>query len=85
MHLEIAATRSLFLGTNGTRHTCSPSHCICLILNFQVDTWATQETPAEHCPYRTGRGSGAVFDAGGEWLAAEKKALAAAGMAVKPW
>ncbi|CAN0008939.1 unnamed protein product [Ectocarpus sp. 6 AP-2014] len=38
-----------------------------------VDTWGMRPASAEHHPYGTGKGSGAVFDAGGEWLAAEKR------------
>ncbi|CAM9375864.1 unnamed protein product [Ectocarpus sp. 12 AP-2014] len=38
-----------------------------------VDTWGTRPASAEHHPYCTGKGSGAVFDAGGEWLATEKR------------
>lgn len=40
---------------------------------MKLDTWATRPTEAEQHPYRTGKGSGAVFDAGGEWLAGEKR------------
>lgn len=39
----------------------------------QVDTWATRPTEADPCPYGTGKGSGAVFDTGGQWLSSERR------------
>ena len=48
-------------------HPSSPKRSI------KVDTWATRPPSAEHHPYRTGKGSGAAFDVGGEWLAGEKR------------
>ncbi|CAM9328286.1 unnamed protein product [Hapterophycus canaliculatus] len=38
-----------------------------------IDTWGIRPTSAEQHPYRTGKGSGAVFDVGGQWLAAKKR------------
>lgn len=40
----------------------------------KVDTWATGPTSASTALYHTGKGSGAAFDAGGQWLATERKA-----------
>eukprot|EP00903_Cladosiphon_okamuranus_P011978 g11249.t1 len=48
-----------------------------------VDTWATRPPSAEQHPYHTGKGSGAVFDVGGEWLAGEKRACSKP--PVEPW
>lgn len=42
-------------------------------IDEKVDTWATRPTSAEQRPYGTGVGAGAVFDAGGEWLAKERR------------
>lgn len=49
----------------------------------KVDTWATRQIAADQGPYGTGKGSGAVFDAGGDWLERQRKA--GARMQVEQW